>query len=136
MRVIIIRTSVSAAFALLGCALVVHASTLVQNGDDVVRGKEVYNQCIGCHSPERHRTGPKHCGLIGRNAGAAEGYEYSSAMRESGIVWSTQTLDYFLYSPLEYMPGINMGIAGIKDENDRMDLIAYLIAMNERSECE
>ncbi|WP_421864266.1 c-type cytochrome [Motiliproteus sp.] len=111
------------------------AEMSVSMSGDARHGKQLYAQCVGCHSPERHRTGPKHCGLIGRQAGAAAGFDYSKSMRESKLIWSVRTLDSFLFSPLGYIPGTNMGIAGIKDDHDRSDLIAYLIAMNQWSEC-
>lgn len=100
------------------------------------RGKTVYAQCIGCHSPERNRTGPKHCGLIGRKTGTVKGFEYSDAMRRAGVIWTRETLDQFLYSPIDYIRGTNMTIAGVKDNDDRRDFIAYLVAMNHQPECD
>src|SRR3546814_21052582 len=61
-----------------------------QGGDtfgDPGRGAAIYERCQACHSLERNRTGPKHCGLIGRPAGTVDGFRgYSAALRESGIV--------------------------------------------------
>jgi len=125
-----------AVISLLGWAMVVKAGTPMPSQGDPMRGKAMYAQCMGCHSPDRHRTGPKHCGLIGRKAGTVDGYEYSKAMRQSNIVWVPQTLDHFLYAPLDYIQGTSMGIAGIKNGEDRRDLIAYLIAINEQPVCD
>ena len=58
-----------ASICLLSCCIAAHAGEDTRLEGDAVRGKAVYAQCMGCHSPERHRTGPKHCGLIGRKAG-------------------------------------------------------------------
>lgn len=92
----------------------------------VLLGKSVYQRCMGCHSLERNRTGPLHCGLLGRAAGTVPDYAYSEAMVRSGIVWTEVTLDAFLASPLEVVPGTTMGFAGVFLETDRRALIAYL----------
>ncbi len=93
----------------------------------LARGQEVYSRCAACHAIEVNRTGPLHCGLFGRRAGRAPGFEgYSAAMRASGIVWETRTLDHFLRAPLEAVPGTFMGYAGVKDDRERAELIAWL----------
>ena len=115
---------------LLGIAATTVAATSSSSGD-AVAGKQVYASCLGCHSPQRDRTGPRHCGLIGRGAGSVPGFDYSDAMRDSEIVWSAATLDRFLKSPMTYIPGTRMGIRGIKDSDRRSDLIAYLQEMSD-----
>ena len=93
---------------------------------DVVRGEQVYTRCFACHALERDRTGPRHCGLFGRKAGSVPGFEYSDAMKKSGIVWNEKTLALFLADPAKTVPGTSMGYAGVKDAQERNDLIAYL----------
>lgn len=93
---------------------------------DPARGAAIYERCIACHALARDRTGPRHCGLIGRRAGSLPGFAYSEAMRRSGIVWNHRTLDCFLKAPLEALPGTLMGYDGVKDDGERADLIAYL----------
>jgi cytochrome c len=93
---------------------------------DPARGAEIYQRCIACHSLERNRSGPMHCGLFGRRAGSVPGYAYSQAMTRSGIVWDERTLDLFLASPLVVVPGTKMGYGGIRNATERSDLIAYL----------
>lgn len=93
-------------------------------------GEAVYQRCTGCHSLDRNRTGPRHCGVIGRPAGTVPGFNYSEAMRQSGLVWTVETLDVFLAAPLDAIPGTTMGFAGIPDIAERHDLIAYLAAVN------
>jgi cytochrome c len=91
------------------------------------RGEEVYARCAACHAIDANRTGPQHCGLFGRKAGTAPGFDgYSKAMRASGIVWDEHSLDVFLQDPLKAVPGTAMGYAGIKDDKERADLIAWL----------
>jgi cytochrome c len=94
--------------------------------DDPVRGEKLYGRCGGCHSIERDRVGPRHQGLFGRRAGGVPGFAYSEAMKQSGIVWDTATLDRFLAGPRALVPGTRMGFAGIADAKERADLIAYL----------
>lgn len=93
---------------------------------DPKAGEAVYSRCLACHSLERNRTGPKHCGLFGRKAGSAPGYEYSPAMKKAKLVWNEKTLDRFLASPMKVVPGTTMTYAGVEDPEERADLIAYL----------
>ena len=91
------------------------------------RGEEVYARCAACHAIEANRTGPQHCGLFGRRAGTAPGFDgYSKAMRTSGIVWDEHSLNVFLQDPIKAVPGTAMGYAGIKDDKERSELIAWL----------
>lgn len=96
---------------------------------DPARGEKIYDRCVGCHSLDRDRTGPRHDGLIGRRVGAVPGFPYSAAMRKAGaggMTWDEETLDRFLENPTKAMPGTRMGYAGIKDAQERADLIAFL----------
>lgn len=95
---------------------------------DAARGEALYARCFACHSLETDRTGPRHCGLFGRRAGSVPGFDYSPAMRASGIVWDARTLDRFLAAPLVAVPGTSMGYAGIASAQERADLIAFLRA--------
>lgn len=116
--------------ALLGC-MAWRLAWAGESGGDAKRGAEIYDRCIACHSLTRNRTGPKHCGLFGRTAGTLAGYRYSPAMRDSRIVWTEETLDTFLENPRAAVPRTKMGYAGIKDAQERADLIAYLRRANE-----
>ncbi|WIM10639.1 cytochrome c family protein [Enhydrobacter sp.] len=93
---------------------------------DPKRGEAIYHRCLACHSLEHNRVGPRHCGLFGRKAGTVEGYAYSTAMKKYGVIWNEKTLDHFLENPLKAVPGTKMGYAGVKDPQERADLIAYL----------
>ncbi len=91
------------------------------------RGEEVYARCAACHAIESNRTGPQHCGLWGRRAGTAPGYmAYSKAMKKSAIVWDARSLNVFLQDPMKRVAGTTMGYAGVKDDAERADLIAWL----------
>ena len=94
---------------------------------DPKAGEAVYSRCLACHSLAYHRTGPRHCGLFGRRAGAEPGFEeYSAALKRSRLVWNEKTLDRFLANPLKAVPGTTMTYAGVPDPKQRADLIAYL----------
>jgi len=95
-------------------------------GGDPARGEAIYQRCLACHSLEHNRVGPRHCGLFGRHAGSLSGYAYSTAMKKYGVTWNEETLDHFLQNPLKVVPGTKMGYAGVKDPQERADLISYL----------
>jgi cytochrome c len=102
---------------------------------DVAAGRAIYARCAACHSIERDRTGPRHCGLFGRRAGAVPGFAYSGAMRASGIVWNERTLDAFIANPLATVPGTFMGYAGIPDPAERAQLLAFLEVATRSDAC-
>ena len=93
---------------------------------DPGRGEAIYERCMGCHAIGREVVGPDHAGLYGRKAGSVPGYDYSPAMRASGLTWDAATLDRFLANPRGVVPGTRMGFAGVADPGERTDLIAYL----------
>lgn len=101
---------------------------------DLSAGQASYAKCMGCHSPEYNRTGPLHCGLLGRQSASVKGYDYSQAMRNAGIVWNIDTLNRFLQAPLEIVPGTSMGFAGIPNNEERLNLIAWLATLNQSSD--
>ena len=111
------------------------ASTFAAQRADPKRGEEIYSRCLACHALAYDRTGPRHCGLIGRRAGSVAGFAYSDAMKRSNIVWSAKTLDRFIADPLKAVPGTAMGYAGVKDARERADLIAYLESAGKSEEC-
>ncbi|MCK6451042.1 MAG: cytochrome c family protein [Alphaproteobacteria bacterium] len=115
----------SIALAAAATVLLASAHAGAAEGDPV-RGEKLYDRCVGCHSNDRDRTGPRHAGLIGRRAGSVAGFPYSDAMKRSGIVWDAATLDRFLANPRALVPGTRMGFAGVPDPQDRADLIAHL----------
>ena len=93
---------------------------------DAAHGEEIYNsRCIACHSPDANRVGPKHRGVVGRTAGTVPDFNYSKAVKSSGVVWSEETLDRWLINPQAFIPGQRMNFK-VTDPADRADLIAYL----------
>jgi cytochrome c len=102
---------------------------------DAKKGEEIYGRCLACHALAYDRVGPHHCGLIGRKAGSVPGFNYSPAMKRSGLTWNEKTLDRFLKNPPATVPGTTMTYAGIPDAKERADLIAYLKAANRSEAC-
>jgi cytochrome c len=92
---------------------------------DAVRGEAVYQGCMDCHSLDKNDVGPKHRGVFGRKAASVPDYNYSSALRKSGITWDEDTLDKWLTSPQDFVPGVKMFYRVVKAQ-DRADVIAYL----------
>jgi cytochrome c len=122
------RTVMFAAALLVLTALPIAFAADALRGDPA-RGEQIYGRCLACHAIDRDRTGPRHAGLIGRRVGSVPGFNYSPALRKAGaagMVWDEATLNKFLENPTHFLPGTRMGYAGIKDGQERADLIAYL----------
>ena len=78
------------------------------------RGETVASSCQACHnlSERQHRVGPHLINVLGRRAGSIEGFEYSPAMRASGLVWNRERLREFLIAPTAVVPGTAMAAGG------------------------
>ena len=96
---------------------------------DLDRGRKLYLQCRACHSlkeNEPHKIGPNLFKIIGSTAGTMKGYNYSDALSKSEIVWTKENLDLWLEKPYEIIPGNKMVFSGMRKQEDRNDLIAYV----------
>ena len=109
------------------------ASTGTSNiAGDIVHGQQVYKKCQACHSlePGRNLVGPSLSGIVGSKAGDVPNYNFSSAMKQSGITWTPEKLDAYLADPQKVVPGNKMPFPGLKTEDDRTDVIAFLAKKN------
>lgn len=94
------------------------------------RGERQAMLCKACHSLTKggqNMIGPALYGFIGTRVGAREGFEYSAVMRNADFVWTPAALDAWLAQPGRFLPGNRMTFAGVPDQKDRADLIAYLL---------
>lgn len=103
---------------------------------DVQLGKRIAFQCTSCHTLQRdgaNMVGPNLFGIFGRAAASMPNFDYSSAMKNAGLTWSPAALDAWLVNPARFLPGNRMPFAGIKDQEARDALIAYLLTATDDS---
>ena len=116
-------------FASLAAALfaMLATSPVLAEGDPA-KGEKVFRKCKACHvvNEEKNRVGPHLVAIIGRSAGAVEGFKYSKAMKESGITWTEENLSAYLSDPRGFIKGNRMAFAGLKKEVEIVNVIAYL----------
>jgi cytochrome c len=99
------------------------------SAQDVEAGRMVFNKCRPCHQigeGAKNLVGPELNGLIGRKAGSVAGYQYSEANKNSGIAWDEATFKDYIKNPKQKIPNTKMVFAGIHDEKDIEDLLAFL----------
>ncbi|MDX2275503.1 MAG: cytochrome c family protein [Hyphomonadaceae bacterium] len=105
------------------------------NAADLAAGRRVFGQCRSCHTIEAgapNRIGPNLHGVMGRQAGSLDGFNYSDPLKAAGFVWDAERLDQWLQAPQTFLPGNRMAFAGVRDETQRRDLIAYIEVMSAR----
>ncbi|HYD88300.1 MAG TPA: cytochrome c family protein [Vitreimonas sp.] len=93
-------------------------------------GRRVFAQCRSCHTINaggQHRVGPNLHGVFGREIGTAAGFNYSQAVQNADFAWDAAQLDHWLANPQTFLPGNRMAFAGVRDEEQRRDVIAYLM---------
>lgn len=102
---------------------------LAATGADIANGQRQFRRCQSCHTITeggRHTVGPNLYGVIGRPAASASGFSYSRALIESGLSWDAETLEEWIENPRELVPGNRMSFVGLRNSDDRRDVIAYL----------
>ncbi|WP_324262218.1 c-type cytochrome [Altererythrobacter sp. H2] len=123
------------AFALAGCGSEPDApppGASAPSGDatpaQVAVRPAAFAQCASCHAvvPGKNGIGPSLAGVVGAKSGQEPSFAYSTAMRQSGLVWDEATLDAYLKDPRAVVPGTKMAYAGLTDDAARAELIAWL----------
>jgi len=95
----------------------------------VKHGQKVYRKCKSCHTVEkdgRHRVGPNLYDVLDAKIASKDGFAYSKAFQASDVIWTDENLDAFLKKPKEFLPKNRMTFVGLKKEEDRAAVIAYL----------
>ena len=92
---------------------------------DAAHGATIYRNCMICHSLDNNGIGPRHRDVFGRKAGSVPDFDYSAALKGSGIVWNETTLDQWLTNPQAVVPGTKM-MFSVGNAQDRADVIAFL----------
>jgi cytochrome c len=110
-------------------ALAAFGSPAMAEGD-AAAGEKVFKKCKACHTlvEGKKKVGPSLFGVIGRAAGAVEGYKYSKALLAAGLTWDDETLAKYLTKPKALVPKTKMSFAGLKKEGDIANVIAYIKA--------
>ena len=119
------------AAALTALALTGIAGSALAEGD-AAAGEKVFKKCKACHQVgdgAKNRVGPMLNGIVGNEIASVDGFKYSKAFKakkDEGLVWTEEELDAFLTKPKKYLKGTKMSFAGLKKEEQRADVIAYL----------
>lgn len=106
----------------------------VAQAQDAAAGQRVFAQCRACHTIDaggRNGVGPNLHGVYGRRAGQVDGFRYSANMREladGGLTWDEETLRRYLRNPRDVVPRGSMAFAGLRQDQQLNDVIAYLQA--------
>lgn len=103
-----------------------HSPAIAQ---DAAAGERVFVQCRTCHmigENAQNRVGPPLNGLFGRQSGTMPGFRYSQANQNANIVWDDETFARYIRNPREVIPGTTMVFAGLRNNQQIADLIAYL----------
>lgn len=93
------------------------------------RGAKIFTRCRTCHTLDeggRNKVGPNLWDVYGSQSGSKEGFAYSKAMKAANIVWDEETMDGYLKKPSNYMPGNKMTFIGVKKQEDRDAVQAYI----------
>ncbi|KAA5804795.1 cytochrome c family protein [Alkalicaulis satelles] len=105
---------------------------LLLAGADLSAGERVARRCVACHTFDQggaHGTGPNMWNVMGRTVASISGFNYSSAMSDygsDGTQWMFQNMYEYLENPRRYVPGTSMSFAGLRSQDDRINIIAYM----------
>jgi len=99
---------------------------------DIAEGEKLFKKCKACHAvePGKNRTGPSLYGVVGRAVGSVEGFKYSGSLVAVAQSWDAEELNGFLENPKTFAPGTKMKYKGLKNIEDRANLIAWLDSLD------
>ena len=99
---------------------------------DAVAGEKLAKKCTACHVFEAggaNKVGPALWSIVNKAKASADGYAYSAALAEFGGIWDYQSLNAFLAKPKAYISGTKMNFAGLKNPEDRANMVAWMRTM-------
>lgn len=105
------------------------SATAAQAAGNAKAGKQVFARCAICHSAAKgapNKIGPNLWGIVGSKAGTTPGFNFSAAMKNSGITWTDEKLEAYVMHPQKVVPGNRMPFAGLSSHKQADDLVAYL----------
>lgn len=114
--------------AVLAATSLLISCTAARAEGDAEAGRKIFQKCGACHRVEagRNAIGPSLHGIVGRQAGRAEGFNYSVALKGASIVWTEDNLEKWLQRPQALVPGTKMTFPGLPSAKERADVIAFL----------
>lgn len=101
---------------------------------DIALGEEAFQRCTACHTVEAgapSSAGPNLHGIVGRTAGSLEGFPYTEALAEEDFAWDAASLDAYLADPDGFVPGTDMLIGTVTDDEERAAIVGYLVSLSE-----
>jgi len=99
---------------------------------DADAGGALFRRCLACHTDTEdgaNRVGPNLWGVLGRQFGLVQGFRYSRALAGSEEFWTLENLDAFIENPRSARPGTSMSYPGVRNEQDRLSVLAYLASL-------
>jgi len=100
---------------------------------DIAAGESAFRQCAACHqyAIERNGGGPHLVGIVGRDMASVENWRYSNALLEQDGIWTPEKLNQWLINPDDYIPGNRMAYPGVRDAQDRINIIGFLASQGQ-----
>jgi len=114
----------------MGAAAALMLSASAARAADAAEGEKVFKRvCSACHNPTAEgpkKLGPPLFGVVGRHSGSIEGFRYSAGNKNANLTWTPEVLDKYLVDPKATVPGTTMAFAGLKKDDERQNVVAYL----------
>lgn len=104
-----------------------------QAAADPEHGEQVFRRCQACHAlePGQNKVGPSLHDIMEQPAGHVEGFAYSDALKQSGLVWNDETMSEWLKNPKKLVKGTKMAFPGLRKDEDINDVIEYIRTSSE-----
>lgn len=121
-----VRTAMKIALA---AGAVAFMANTAQASGNAAAGKQIFARCAICHSDTKgapNKIGPNLWGIVGSKAGTVPGFNFSPAMKNSGITWTNEKLEAYVMHPQQVVPGNRMPFGGLSSKKQAEDLVAYL----------